>query len=233
MQDVTADKAPRIEVQPNGPYLVHGGTPLTRRRIVSSEHGEPMTWQTTHRYKGRETMALCRCGGSGHKPFCDGTHAKNGFDGTEAAPTDTYEERAKVYEGRDVVVRDDRAICEHAGFCGNRLTNVWKMVGGAASEDSIARAQMMAMIERCPSGALTFKLAAGGDDVEPLLAAGVAVTDDGPYFVTGGLPIVRSDGQPFEARNRVTLCRCGASANKPLCDGSHKEVGFRDSRTSS
>ena len=127
-----------------------------------------------------------------------------------------------------MVVRDDRTICEHAGFCGNRATNVWKMLKGADTEDSIARAQLMAMIERCPSGALTYRMGPDEADVEPALATGVAVTDDGPLFVTGVERLERSDGQDFEPRPRVTLCRCGASANKPLCDGSHKETDFRD-----
>lgn len=127
------------------------------------------------------------------------------------------------------MVRDDREICEHAGFCGNRQANVWKMAGAKADADSVVRAQMMAMIEHCPSGALTYRMTADGPDVEPELPAQIGVTDNGPYFVTGGIGVDRSDGQPFETRNRVTLCRCGASKNKPLCDGSHKEIGFRDS----
>jgi len=218
----------RIVVQPNGPYLVSGAVMIKRRTIVRSEHRDPMIWQTKAEVKAGDPVALCRCGGSANKPFCDGTHATTGFDGTESASTGPYGERATVYEGTGVVVRDDRSICEHAGFCGNRLTTVWKMVSGSATDDSVVRTQMMSMIERCPSGALTYRLTAEGDDVEPELAYEIAVTDDGPYFVTGGVPIERSDGLPLETRNRVTLCRCGQSANKPLCDGSHKEAGFRD-----
>ena len=56
----------------------------------------------------------------------------------------------------------------------------------------------------------------------------IAVTDDGPLWVTGGIPVTSPEGTPLEVRNRVTLCRCGASANKPLCDGRHKEAGFSD-----
>ena len=83
---------------------------------------------------------------------------------------------------------------------------------------------LMAMIERCPSGALTYEV----EDrlVEPALPVEIGVVPDGPLWVTGGIEVERADGEPFEARNRVTLCRCGASANKPLCDGSHTEAGF-------
>jgi CDGSH-type Zn-finger protein len=224
-----ADRPTGIKIQPNGPYLVSGAVPVTRRSIVPSEHGEPATWQTTAELGARNVVALCRCGGSSNKPFCDGTHARNNFDGTETAATSTYDERAKTYQGTGVVVRDDRSICEHAGFCGNRSTNVWEMVSGAGTEDGSVRSQMMAMIEHCPSGALTYRMTDDGPDVEPDLPVGVAVSADGPYFVTGGLTVDRSDGQRFESRPRMTLCRCGASANKPLCDGSHKDAGFRDS----
>jgi hypothetical protein len=82
------------------------------------------------------------------------------------------------------------------------------------------------MVEKCPSGALTYRF--DGDDVEPLMATAIAITDDGPLWVTGGIPVTTADGSTIETRNRVTLCRCGASANKPLCDGSHKAAGFRD-----
>jgi CDGSH-type Zn-finger protein len=218
--------AQRIEVTVNGPYLVYGQVPVTRRRPVISEHQEPLTWQTTDHLRTGDQIALCRCGGSSHKPYCDGTHQTNGFDGTESAATDSYDERARAYEGTGITVRDDRSICEHAGFCGNRTSNVWKMV--KETSDSIVRSQVMAMIEHCPSGALTYRIPDDDRDVEPAFGTGIAVTSDGPYFVSGGLAVTRADGQPMESRQRMTLCRCGQSAHKPLCDGSHKETDFRD-----
>jgi CDGSH-type Zn-finger protein len=221
----------QVRIRANGPYMVNGPVTISRRRIVESEHGEPMTWQTTERFGTHQRAVLCRCGGSAAKPFCDGTHLANGFDGTESAPTSNYDERARAYEGTGVAMRDDRKLCQHAGFCGTRLTNVWKMMKADAVEDSIARIQLMAMIEHCPSGALTFRLSADEPDVEPELPLAIGVVDDGPLFVTGGMPIERSDGAPFEPRNRVTLCRCGGSGNKPLCDGTHKKNGFKDATT--
>jgi uncharacterized Fe-S cluster protein YjdI len=135
-----------------------------------------------------------------------------------------YGERADDLGGNAIEVKDDRTICAHAGFCGNRLTNVWKQV--SSTDDSVVRAQVIAEIERCPSGALTYELA--GTPVEPLLPEAIGVVDDGPLWVTGGIPVQSSDGTTLETRNRVTLCRCGASSIKPLCDGSHSEVGFED-----
>ena len=218
------DKKPAISVQRNGPYRVTGGVPLVRKSPVMSEHGEPIGWEKGDALTSGQHYLLCRCGQSSNKPFCDGTHAKVGFDGTEAADTGAIAERQKIYEGTKVVVKDDRSICTHAGFCSNRVTTVWKMT--RKTDDAQVRAQMMAMIERCPSGALSYSLEADGDNVEPDFPAEIGTIPDGPLWVTGRLPVERSDGQPLESRNRMTLCRCGASKTKPLCDGSHKEIGF-------
>ena len=126
--------------------------------------------------------------------------------------------------GTGITVRDDRSICVHAGFCGTRLTNVCGQV--PETGESTVRAKVIAMIEKCPSGVLTFRF--DGDDVEPLRPAAIAITDDGPLWATGGIPVTDAHGTTLETRNRVTLCRCGASANEPLCDGSHKAAGFHD-----
>ncbi len=222
-EPTTPAPAPRITAAPNGPLIVSGGLPLYRRRAVESEHGEPLTWETTERLSGGERYALCRCGQSARKPFCDGTHARVGFEADDRA-AGTYDERSNVLGGSGITVRDDRSICVHAGFCGTRITNVWKSVPDTA--ESTVRLQVIGMVEKCPSGALTYRF--DGDDVEALLPTAISVTDDGPVWVTGGVPVATADGTELEVRNRVTLCRCGASANKPLCDGSHKAAGFVD-----
>lgn len=221
-----------IRVTADGPYVVEG-VPLVRRRQVTSEHGEPLTWQTVETLDAGDKYALCRCGASGNKPFCDGTHREIGFDGTQTADPTPYHERARDLPATGITVSDDRGLCEHAGFCGNRLTNVWKLVRSDAVDDSIVRAQVMSMVERCPSGALTYRLTEDGNDVEPDLRAEIGIVDDGPLFVSGGVPVQRSDGIPVETRNRMTLCRCGQSSNKPFCDGTHREVGFADRSASS
>jgi CDGSH-type Zn-finger protein len=226
MSDDTTSVAvsPRVTAAANGPYLVTGAPPLYRRHALHSEHGEPLAWQTTARLTTRDRYALCRCGQSSGKPFCDGTHARIGFEASDAVVDETYDQRAGELGGTGITVRDDRSICVHAGFCGSRVTNVWKQV--AATDDSTVRAQVIAMVERCPSGALTYRV--GADDIEPLLPAAIAAIDDGPLWVTGGVQVALADGTTIETRNRVTLCRCGASEHKPLCDGSHKAAQFRD-----
>ena len=218
-----------IETEQAGPYHVRGGLPLRRIRTVYSEHGEPMTWQVTERLETKPLVFLCRCGQSRRKPFCDSSHTALMFEGEDAAPTSTYAERAKTYDAPGVTVRDDRSICEHAGFCGTRLVSIWQLLDSGATAESTVRAQVITMVERCPSGALTFRMEPDGADLEPELPAAIGIVDDGPLYVSGNVTIRRADGTTMETRNRVTLCRCGASAIKPLCDGSHKAAGFRDS----
>jgi len=216
------DQQPRVKVQPNGPYVVSGSVPLRVREPIVSEHGEPLTWRTNDITDRGAAYALCRCGGSSNKPYCDGTHASNDFDGTESAPLDTYDQRRASLSGTGIEVFDDRGICAHAGFCGNKVSDVWKM--SANTGDTQVRAQVMAMVERCPSGALTYEVE--GTAVEPDLPTEVSVIPNGPLWLTGHIPVERADGQATEARHRVTLCRCGQSGNKPLCDGSHHNAGF-------
>lgn len=211
----------RIVIAENGPLMVSGEVPLARKAMVSTDQDESIAWRNPDPIETKDRYALCRCGQSDNKPFCDGTHAREGFDGTEAEQG-TYDERSKSLGGTGIEVFDDRSICEHAGFCSNAATNVWKMVD--RTDDVQVRTQAIAMIEHCPSGALTYAM--NGETVEPDLPVQVNVVPDGPLWVTGGLPVERSDGAMLETRNRVTLCRCGASSNKPLCDGSHADVGF-------
>jgi CDGSH-type Zn-finger protein len=56
---------------------------------------------------------------------------------------------------------------------------------------------------------------------------GLALKPDGPVRVAGGVPIEAEDGE-LPRVDRISLCRCGASRSQPICDGSHKVVGFRD-----
>jgi CDGSH-type Zn-finger protein len=222
----------RITVTEDGPYVVHGHVPLVHKTQVVSEHGEPLTWKTGEVVETPEEYDLCRCGQSDYKPFCDVTHAMIDFDGTESADTGETAERQEIYEGgTKIVVKRDYSLCMDSGFCGNRITDVEEMV--PHTDDTQVRAQVMAMIERCPSGSYAYSIKEGEDDIEPDLPRQVAVTTEitsdgpiaGPLWVTGEIPVERADGQPFETRNRVTLCGCGRSNSKPLCDGTHRTAG--------
>lgn len=231
---------PTILFHPGALYVVPAEVPLTVKTPLMSETGEPMSWKTSDPVDASvnthdvptgdadgETTAiygLCRCGSSTNKPFCDhSSHDTADWDDTTRAPTKSYRERAVSLGGTGIEIFDDRPTCVHAGFCGNDLTSIWKLA--EQTGDSRLRAQAMAMIERCPSGALEYEI--GGEVIEPDLPIEVAIIPDGPLWVTGGVAVQEVDGEPIEIRNRVTLCRCGASGQKPLCDGSHKEIGFK------
>jgi CDGSH-type Zn-finger protein len=219
----------RIVIIPNGPYLVQGDIPLVHKTQVVSEHGEPLTWKKDGAVETPPgEYLLCRCGQSSQHPFCDGTHRRIGFDGTECAEEGPTAERQVPLGGTRILVKKDRSLCVDAGFCGLRNVSLAQFL--AVSNNTQARSIIMAMVERCPSGALTYSIEEGGTDIEPDLPQQVAATTEitasrpisGPLWITGGIPVERSDALPFETRNRVTLCNCGASHNKPLCDGSHR-----------
>lgn len=216
-----------IAVEKNGPYVVTGGVPLTRKSIVYSEWHEPLSWHKDADLGVRPAYRLCRCGQSKHKPYCDNTHARVGFDGTETAPTEPSDTRRERAQTERLTLSDDRSLCTRAGFCGNRATNVWKLIGqNDGNPDSLVRFEIIQRAERCPSGRLLADV--GGGPIEPDLPKAIAATKDGPYWVTGGIAVTMADGRTLEIRNRVELCRCGQSANKPLCDGSHRDIKFQD-----
>jgi CDGSH-type Zn-finger protein len=228
----------RIVVIKNGPYVVKGEVPLVHKTQVVSEYGEPLTWQKDGALEASEgEYYLCRCGLSSKHPFCDGTHRKVGFDGIETANTNLSERRAmKIPRGTHIIVKKDASLCMQSGYCGLHDAGISQLV--AATNDTKIRSLVMAMVERCPSGALTYRIEADGQDIEPDLPQQVAVTTEitsdgpitGPLWVTGGIPVERSDGQLFENRNRVTLCNCGHSCSKPLCDGTHRDMAQREAR---
>ncbi len=221
----------KIIVQENGPYLVTGDVPLARKTQVVTEFGEPVAWEKEGDIAAVQPYELCRCGHSSTKPFCDYTHASIGFDGAEGAPTDASAERRERHAGGgSLIVHRDYAVCCESGFCGTRLANLKKMLATAAPDDTNLRSQIIAMIERCPSGSYTYSIEGRASDIEPDLPAQIAVTTEitssgpiaGPLWVTGAIEVERADGQPMETRQRVTLCRCGLSQIKPLCDGTHR-----------
>ncbi len=216
----------RIVVRENGPYRVEGGVPLLRTAIVYTEYGEPVAWAEGPGFKTGKVYELCRCGQSKTKPFCDSTHEQIDFDGTETASRAPTATRRETYEGVGVVMTDDPTLCTRAGFCGDRFTKVWQMI--EHTDDPEVRERLKAMVSRCPSGRLDYAVPPDPTPFESEFQPSIGVQPDGPYWVRGGIPVVSEDGTPWEVRNRVTLCRCGMSPNKPFCNGWHEFYGFED-----
>jgi CDGSH-type Zn-finger protein len=228
----------RIVVIKNGSYSVEGGIPLVSKKQVVSEFGEPLTWKNEGEIPVIDGWyCLCRCGQSSQFPFCDNTHQEIGFDGTEAKEAGLSESRAQAFPGGTrIVVKKDPTLCISSGFCGMRNKSINDLVEESA--DPTVRSLVIAMVERCPSGSLTYRIEEDEADIEPDLPVQVAATVEitsegpiaGPLWVTGGIPIELSDGTMLETRKRVTLCNCGKSHNKPLCDGTHRTRAQRELR---
>jgi CDGSH-type Zn-finger protein len=225
----------RIVVSENGPYLVSGSVPLVTMAIETNDEGESWEWAEGDRLEGGEAYALCRCGQSGSKPFCDGSHRRVGFDGTETADRAPYLEQAGMIRGPAFVLTDAEALCAFARFCDAQGT-VWAL---AERRDRAAVDLAEREARLCPSGRLvTWRAKTGGElePSEPDLEPSIALVEDphqgvsGPIWVRGGIAIESFDGASYEVRNRTTICRCGASRNKPFCDGTHAAVGFRSDR---
>jgi CDGSH-type Zn-finger protein len=217
--------APKIKVSKNGPYLVSGGIPLTQQVSVPDVAGDPCEWRTDKEYPSRKKYALCRCGESKTRPFCDGTHTKVDFDGTETASREPYLDRAEETNGPALKLTDAPELCIGASFC-DRAGGTWNLT--RQSDDPRARRIAIEEAGNCPSGRLVV-WDREGKAIEPEFEPSIALIGDpdgvvrGPIWVRGGIPVESADGTVYEVRNRVTLCGCGKSCNKPFCDGSHRD----------
>jgi CDGSH-type Zn-finger protein len=167
---------------------------------------------------------LCRCGHSANKPFCDKSHRVHEFDSSLPADREPTAGRREEFVGSGVRMTDDTSLCADTGFCGTRLTTVWKMI--KKTEDPEVRERLLRMVANCPSGRLEAYLE-DGEKFEPHFLPSIAVVPDGPLWVRGGILVEGPDGFVYEVRNRVTLCRCGQSKNKPFCDGTHSQIDFK------
>jgi CDGSH-type Zn-finger protein len=224
-------KPARVVVSKDGPYMVTGGPPLSRQTIVTDAEGGSERWEESETFAVRQTYALCRCGHSSTKPFCDGTHGTVGFDGTETASREPYLKQAKLIEGPVLSLSDAEGLCAFGRFC-DPHGSVWNEV--AHTDEPTTRARFLRQVQRCPAGRLVAWDDATGQPLEPELPVSIGLIEDppencsGPIWLRGGIPVVSAHGFAYEVRNRVTLCRCGASKNKPFCDGAHASIGFRD-----
>ena len=203
---MSADKKakPVITPTPDGPYVVK------ELENFSAAKG-PL--------ECKPTMALCRCGGSSNKPFCDGTHATNGFSSQKLE--DRVKDKREDYVKGDLTIHDNRGICAHAGRCTDGLPSVWRLktepwIDPEGADDE----KIIATIKQCPSGALSYSLQ-GREHRDHDGDPAIFIAPNGPYVITGGVDLadtVRGEGASTE---HFDLCRCGGSKNKPFCDGAH------------
>jgi len=213
MNDIDATDTPNITISlaENGPLLVNG------LETFKTSRGE--------RIETRKTIALCRCGASKNKPFCDGSHSGIGFNDAKLA--DRVPDRLDRYEGQAITIRDNRGQCSHAGFCTSGLPAVWRASEPWIDPNGADQAAIVRTIRQCPSSALAYE-----HDGVPVTSfhdrPEIQITRDGPYAVRGGIALKDVEFGDGVGTEHYALCRCGASRNKPFCDGSHWYAGFHD-----
>ena len=201
-----------IEQRENGPLVVKNCADL---RLADGTEGP-----------AKPVMALCRCGESSNKPFCDGSHNDNGFD---SAPADVSEkDKVRAYEGEQLTIHYNPLLCSHAGECGRLAANVFNPKQRPwIQPDNGTNEEIRAVMKACPSGALRYSEAGGETELVADGAVSITVEKDGPYRVSN-IPVeadYRAEGQ---SDRKYVLCRCGKSANKPYCDGTHSDEGWSD-----
>lgn len=220
----TPGESKKIKVSKDGPYLVSGGTPVMRETIIADAEGTALEWRFDLKYPLQERCRLCRCGQSEKKPFCDGTHLKIGFVGTEMADQEVYLDQPKVLDGSRILLSDVEKLCASARFC-HRAGGIWNIVKDSGNPQ--IRQIVLEETFDCPSGRLVVHDKKTGQAIEPKFEKSIVAIEDpsvgvsGPLWVRGYIPVESADGKTYRVRNRITLCRCGKSQNKPFCDSSH------------
>jgi CDGSH-type Zn-finger protein/truncated hemoglobin YjbI len=216
-----AGRAPEIRCAHNGPYLV------SNAEQVRNWLGEavPATPQ----------MAFCRCGESAIKPRCDGACASNAF--TDKKDPKRVPDHRDTYEGVQLTVFDNRGICQHSGLCTDRLNTVFHTEGAFVTPSGGRMDEIIRSVRDCPSGALSYAIdgieARGQVDWDNTRDEAIEITKDGPYRISGAIPLTDHRGQPVKraqgsSLEHYALCRCGHSQNKPFCSGMHWYIDFKD-----
>lgn len=218
----------KIKIQDRGPYIVTGNVPLREQIIIPIDGHYEM-------HEGRalpqsETYTLCRCGKSKNAPFCDGAHNKIAFVGKETASKESYHKRAKLHIGKGIDLMDD-GRCAGARFCFSEHGKTWKMLD--RSDESQYKELVIKTANECFAGRLT-AVEKDGTIIEPDYEPSIDIIQDpekgvsAAIFVKGYIPIEGADGSQYEVRNRIALCRCGKSHEKPFCDIGHISTKFQD-----
>ncbi len=135
----------------------------------------------------------------------------------------------KTYASKDIEVSYDARRCIHAARCVEGAPEVFDPNARPWIRPEAAGAEKVAeVVARCPTGALLYVRRDGGAPEPVPTEVAITFEKDGPIHVRGPMPLVDPAGERWaDAGHRYALCRCGASGNKPYCDGTHHKVGFR------
>ena len=220
----------KIKVSNNGPYIIDGTISIQKITIEQDKEGNSVAWKDGE-LKTITNPHLCRCGATNNAPFCDGSHIKINFNGDEAATNSPFFEEAQSIIGPVISLLDNEKFCAYARFC-DTFGGIWNTVSSATTEQEIERAKQQS--KQCPSGRLIVwdnqnkpKLTGTSQEsigyIEDLYLKG-----SGPLRLLGNIEIQSENKDiSYEIREKVTLCRCGQSYNKPFCDGNHAPAKYK------
>ncbi|WP_340818198.1 CDGSH iron-sulfur domain-containing protein [Methanolobus sp. WCC4] len=211
-KEVEKEKKPAIKVSRDGPFIV--------RDLKTLRNSKGTFIETV------PVMALCRCGASKDKPFCDGAHTKNELSGEKEE--DRVPDRTDSYVGENITVHHNKGVCSHIGNCILKLPEVFRKGQKPWVDTEAAKPEEIAKVIRsCPSGSLSYTINGELHKDYPHEPE-IFLVKNGPYHVVGGIELDDPDGSKPETKDHYALCRCGASKNKPFCDGTHLDTEFRD-----
>ncbi len=135
------------------------------------------------------------------------------------------------YTNEAVTVIWKPAMCIHSKICWTNLREVfdptvkpWIQMEGSTTQKIIDQ------VRQCPSGALSYamkEITTLESNVEPARTLNIHIAANGPILIKTECIIQHSDGREETKTGTTALCRCGASSNKPYCDGSHKIIEFK------
>lgn len=223
----------KIVIDIAGPILVYGSPPMNKLVLVPDKHNHSSNYKEIKKISlNKSPVSLCRCGASKNKPFCDGSHIKTEWDSTLTSPITQAHKHAKYYEGKTIALQNNKELCSCIGFC-KAGVGIWNLIKKETGRQEDIKT-IKNIINLCPSGSLRLWDRVNITSLEEPIYRSISLIDDninnvsGPIWIKGGITIDSNNGMKFELRNRVTLCRCGSSKNKPFCDGKHIQSQFKD-----
>lgn len=182
-----------IKILADGPYLVYGNPPIDQEIIMPNEDGASWVYKKGRHYKTEgEYTALCRCGESCKKPFCDGSHSKADWNPEETSDKRPLLEDAELFEGPAMVLADNEKYCAFARFC-DAYGRIWNIVQTAKTQDEIDLVKHEA--GHCPAGRLVVWDKKTKKVFEPSFDPSIGIIEDpgikvsGPIWVKGGIRV--------------------------------------------
>lgn len=162
------------------------------------------------------------------------THSKRNFN---FEPQYLHEMKpiTKKYSNGDITIVWQNELCIHSTICWKHATGLPEVFNPSErpwiKPEGVASEKIISQVEKCPSGALSYfrNAEANTDKTESVIIENIIeVSPKGPLLVYGNVTIKDKDGTESKKNKVTALCRCGASNNKPYCDGSHTKIGFED-----